>query len=108
MGRCSFYAPISPADILGGSVNELVAKRFVSERRALILQDLAREDEVLRKYVENARLDLWFEDLLVLCDGVGSQKDSIALGHDEESESAAEPVSNLAKPEEAKGRLSWV
>jgi hypothetical protein len=63
-----------------------------------VLRDLQLEDEVLRRYVENGKLEVWFKELVAFAssDSAGSE----GIGVQEKPETRATPA--------IKARLSWV
>lgn len=43
---------------------DLLVSRFRPEQRARLATDLQREDSELRGYIENGKLDFWFQNIL--------------------------------------------
>jgi nuclear pore complex protein Nup133 len=60
------YPRIKPSQILDSSSDNELRSRFRPEQWPHILRDLELENNVLHRYVENGKLELWFKDLLEL------------------------------------------
>jgi nuclear pore complex protein Nup133 len=60
------YPRVKPSQILSSSSDKQLRGRFRPEQWPHIQRDLELENDVLRQYMENGKLELWFKDLLEL------------------------------------------
>lgn len=59
------YTRYSPSEILNHTSHSgFLKSRFRPEHGARILHDLDNEAEILRRYVEKGKLEVWFRDIL--------------------------------------------
>ncbi|KAL1983543.1 hypothetical protein VTN96DRAFT_10203 [Rasamsonia emersonii] len=58
------YTRHRPSQILGCCFDNVLQARFRPEQWPHVLRDLSLEDEILRRYVEKGKLEVWFNDLL--------------------------------------------
>lgn len=61
---CSIYMSLSPGDaLMADSDADILVSRFRSEKRSRLIRDLQTENRILRRYIDDGRLDFWFQNL---------------------------------------------
>jgi nuclear pore complex protein Nup133 len=60
------YPRFKPSQILRSSYDDILRSRYRPEQWPHILRDLNLESDILQRYVQNGKLEIWFKDLLGL------------------------------------------
>ncbi|KAL1965172.1 hypothetical protein VTN77DRAFT_6085 [Rasamsonia byssochlamydoides] len=92
------YIRYRPSQILGCCSDNVLRARFRPEQWPHVLRDLNLEDEILRRYVEKGKLEVWFKDLLAFASSDTPEDGNVGVqGNLETRETPA-----------IKARLNWV
>lgn len=99
------YTRYSPSEIVNCiSHSSFLKSRFHPEHSARVLRDLDKEAEILRRYVEKGKLEVWFKDILA------SVEASVATIHQKAQNKelgVQEPLSPT-RSSDVKTRLNWL
>lgn len=65
--------PFSPSEVANSSSDfDLLGSRFRSHQRDRVIRDLEKENEILRQYIDNGELEVWFRNILVSTQAISS------------------------------------